>query len=274
MLRGYRLYFAALGLALSCANHAYAESDKQQSEAEQSIAKSLGDIAASNNQQTKRAKRADQDEAPCGQGQYGSNADLCAQWKAADAASDSAWWAWAGAIIGLASLVGVFVALGLALHSNWIARDSARREHRAYVSLTLDKKRIFQLEFGKPFIVVLEVLNYGLTPAINGGFQFACGIVENDWEWSAEHVAKRDTDVKGVLHRDTPLSVSMKTPFPITEDQIAAIKDGTSRWVGRGFYFYDDIFGYERLTQISLVLTAEDLERDSITLAREGHIAT
>lgn len=163
MLRGYRLFVLALGLALACANHAYAEGGKQQPQAEQSVAKSLDDIAAASSQQAERAKRADKDEAPCGQGQYGSNADLCAQWKAADAASDSAWWAWVAAISTIVSTAAVLVAIGLTYQANAIARDTAKRQLRAYIGVTASSISISP--DNKGFIIQVELKNAGQTPA-------------------------------------------------------------------------------------------------------------
>ena len=62
------------------------------------------------------------------------DSDLCAQWKAADATADSAsstWWGiW---ISGLSGLL-VLAALYLTFRSNQIARDTAKRQLRAYVS--------------------------------------------------------------------------------------------------------------------------------------------
>ena len=164
MLRGYWLLVIALGLVLASANHANAEGGKQKPQAEQSVAKSLGEIASANIQQAERAKRSDQDEAPCGQRQYGSSADLCAQWKAADAASDSAWWAWAGGVIGLGSLVGVFFAIGLAFHSNWIARDTAKRQLRAYVAVA-DYAISPDAEEPHKIRAIVTYQNVGETPA-------------------------------------------------------------------------------------------------------------
>jgi hypothetical protein len=45
---------------------------------------------------------------PCGEGQYKSNDDLCAQWKAADAASKAAWWAMVATIITAFGTFGLF----------------------------------------------------------------------------------------------------------------------------------------------------------------------
>jgi hypothetical protein len=161
MLRGYRLYIAALGLALASANHANAEGGKQQPQTEQSATKSLSDIAAANRQEAERAKRADQDEAPCGEGKYGSSADLCAQWKAADAASDSAWWAWAAGVSSIISTMAVLLAIGLTYQANSIARDTARRQLRAYMSVT--SCELEMIEDG--YILTATLNNCGQTPA-------------------------------------------------------------------------------------------------------------
>ncbi len=177
MSRGYRGIILALGLALSCANHAYAEGGKQEPSAQQSITKSLSDIAAANIQQTERAERSDQDEAPCGERKYGGSADLCAQWKAADAAADSAWWAWASGLVGIASTCFVLIALYLAYRSNGIARDTAKRQLRAYVGVSGIKFEIASVEagyspldFGTPGLIypdfiTINVKNFGQTPA-------------------------------------------------------------------------------------------------------------
>lgn len=163
MIRGYRLCIVVLGLALSCTNHAYAEGSKQQSQAEQSISKSLNDIATASRQQTERAQRADKDEAPCGQDEYGSKADLCAQWKAADAATDSARWAWIATISTIISTTAVLGAIYLAYQSNAIARNTAKHQLRAYVGL----QRIEMKPLSSGAIHIQPVWkNSGQTPAL------------------------------------------------------------------------------------------------------------
>jgi hypothetical protein len=162
MLRGYRGIILAVGLILAGTNHANAEGGDQQKQATQSAAQSLSEIAATNREQAERTKRSDQEEAPCGQGKYDSDADLCAQWKAADAASDSAWWAWAAGIAGVVSTVGVITALGIGLHSNWIARDTAKRQLRAYISI---EPGGIEASKGGLSRVPFNIINNGQTPA-------------------------------------------------------------------------------------------------------------
>ena len=166
MLRGYRFLLVAVGLVLA-ANHAHAKSTEQPP-ARQNTETSLEHIAARYDDSAKRAESADQQEAPCGPKQYGSNADLCAQWKAADAATDSAWWAWLGGLVGIGSLVGVFVALVIARQSNGIARDTAKKQLRAYLDfngVTLNSMGVGKVPSATSIELALAIKNYGQTPA-------------------------------------------------------------------------------------------------------------
>lgn len=165
MSNSYRFILIAFGLVLFCTNHAYGKGGKETEQANQSTEQSLQNISSRYDEQAERAKRTEQDEGPCGQRKYGSNADLCAQWKAADAASDSARWAWLGALVGVGSLAGVLVALGLAFHSNWIARDTAKSQLRPYVH---SKQVDWQLrsDRGQQYIdFKIRFVNSGQTPA-------------------------------------------------------------------------------------------------------------
>ncbi|MEO6040824.1 MAG: hypothetical protein ABIP41_02890 [Croceibacterium sp.] len=134
MLRGYRSIVVALvGLVLA-AHHPHAEAQPQQRAPQERSASALEHIATSYDQQAKGAESSPVSR-KCERGDDQRDSDLCAQWKAADAAANSAWWAgFSGWFSGL-SFLGVIAAIGLAFHSNWIARDTAKRELRAYVSI-------------------------------------------------------------------------------------------------------------------------------------------
>lgn len=80
---------------------------------------------------------------PCAKGQDRRQSDLCAQWKASDAADRAAiaaeestklnWWQlW----VGLVGAAGLAAALFLTIWSNIIARNTAKRQLRAYIALT------------------------------------------------------------------------------------------------------------------------------------------
>ena len=99
---------------------------------------------------------------PCHQPEGQGESELCAQWKAADAAADSAWWAAVGSFAGAISTALVIVALYFAFKSNWIARDTAKRQLRAYISI--EPGGINEAQNGLSR-VPFNIINNGQTPA-------------------------------------------------------------------------------------------------------------
>lgn len=164
MSRGYRLLIVALaGLILAGANHSDPESRVQESDSQAEVAERLRDIAPTYHQQAERTEIPDKQVEPCNPGDDRRYSDLCAQWKAADAAADSAWWAWAAGIAGVISTVGVILALGIGWHSNWIARDTAKRQLRAY--LEVDECQLGLYPDDGEIILQISLKNCGQTPA-------------------------------------------------------------------------------------------------------------
>ena len=160
MLRGYRGIVAALGLVLA-AHHPNAEAQPKQSNPQERSASALENIASRYGEQAKRSESSRETE-QCEQRDDKRYSDLCAQWKAADAAADSAWWAAVGGFATAISTVLVLIALRLAFGSNSIARDTAKRQLRAYLTfgefvLNLDKA---------DWRLQLKWNNRGQTPAI------------------------------------------------------------------------------------------------------------
>lgn len=168
MPRGYwRIVIAALGVALlGAANHPDAKAQPEQAHAQQAIADSLSSIAAIYNEQAKWSERPNQETEPCDPGDDRRYSDLCAQWKAADAAADSAWWA---AVSGYATAVStllVLVALYIAFRSNWIARDTAKRQLRAYMSFQEFRFEPYQRNGEQIWELQAIWINAGSTPAL------------------------------------------------------------------------------------------------------------
>ena len=89
-------------------------------------ANALEDIATNYRQQIEKADQVLKIK-PCGPSDENRHSELCAQWKSADAAAESAKSSTRAAWIGVISSVLVFLALGVALQSNKIARQTARR---------------------------------------------------------------------------------------------------------------------------------------------------
>jgi hypothetical protein len=245
MPRGYRLFVLALGLVLSCAIHADAKGGNEQAQADQTITKSLGDIAAANRQKAERAQRADQDEAPCGQGKYGSSADLCAQWKAADAAADSAWWAWVAAISTIISTAAVLVAIGLTYQANAIARSTAKRELRAYIfpaGFNLDWQ--LNLKDGAQNAVLNVVIkNSGTTPARRFQIDIRHSFEFSELDQFSAIAAYGQYSLLGP--NETINSPSIRIP---ADEVTRSFREPAPVYVFGGF-FYEDIFGEKHETR-------------------------
>lgn len=139
------------------------ETDAKQTAISAGIDRAIEDIAAS---QRELARPTGLDE-PCRVGQEKRSSDLCAQWKAADAAADSAWWAWVAGWTSIIGTVTVFIAIALTYQANAIARDTARRQLRAYVGVS--GCSIDMIEDGSGFIMQVAIKNSGQTPAYDFG---------------------------------------------------------------------------------------------------------
>jgi hypothetical protein len=167
MSRGYRsIIVAAFGWLILCAQHPNPTAKAEQAQADSRVGDALVNIATTYNQEAKRAQRLP-DAPPCGPAQYQSNDDLCAQWKAADAAEKAAWWAAFAGWFGGLSFLGVLAAIALAFHSNWIARDTAKRQLRAYLGI----ERVFAEMTDDGMRITVKLKNFGETPASQANLQ-------------------------------------------------------------------------------------------------------
>lgn len=112
---------------------------------------------------------------PCGERRYDSNDDLCAQWKAADAAAEAAsyaaplyWLSVVGAVIGF--LTAIFAG-GAALFAKRAA-DAARAQldglERPFVFLSLSPDSGFTGPMTKAWVFKAQLVgtNFGRSPAI------------------------------------------------------------------------------------------------------------
>jgi hypothetical protein len=149
MLRGYRcIVIAACGLALVGA----APIDGGNGQSNQTAAKS-----ASGRQMDRltaaleKLPQSEAKDAGCEAGQEKRDSDLCAQWKSADAASESAWWTAAtffASLIGIGLGAGTLFAAWSAAH--WAKQAAAETKRSAdfardsYVAFTdLERARVF-----------------------------------------------------------------------------------------------------------------------------------
>ena len=194
------------------------------------------------------------------------DSDLCAQWKAADAATDAAQYA-------LWTLLMSAVGTALLVWTLWETREASRRELRAYVKFSVPDQAM-DLAVGKPVVIKLQILNYGHTPACNASFQHACGISEPDWMWSTDHSAKRNKGVAITLHRDAPVIGEIQSQFSLTKEAIESVQNGKATIFARGTYFYDDVFGRPHVSQVSLEIRGIEMGNNRVRLAPTGNFST
>jgi hypothetical protein len=239
MPRSYRFIIVALGLILA-GHHPNAEAQPQQAAPQERSAKALENIAATYDEQAERTERSP-DSNPCEPGDDQRNSDLCAQWKAADAAADSAWWAAVGAFASAISTLLVLIALYLAFRSNWIARDTARRQLRAYVNVVSYVNDSLCADV--PFKVMVNVKNKGQTPAakVSGHVQMAFRVIplkNNSFELDEPKDGRSYTS----LASDEPMNVSNTFDRGFTHEEVFALRNGGAKLFVFGEVTYTDIF--------------------------------
>jgi hypothetical protein len=145
-------------LLILSGQHASPKPEQDQAKAQRAIADALQNIASIELEQSKRAEGSKEGE-PCEPGDDRRYSDLCAQWKAADSAKLAAW-------LSGASFAAVLVALWLAFRSNSIARETAKRQLRAYVSLFEINADTIERNDGQFLELQIVWTNAGQTPAL------------------------------------------------------------------------------------------------------------
>lgn len=119
----------------------------------------------------------------CVEGIDNRGSDLCAQWKAADAARDAATWAEWGVFTSIAAAVGVIVALLLTIDSNRIARNTAKQQLRAYVAVETANIRFkaHPVSEKRDCLLSINWKNVGQTPAHNLQTEILFGFADRGW---------------------------------------------------------------------------------------------
>ena len=192
MLRGYRLLFVALGLALASPSYSQ-EAKRDQAKPSDNSASKLERIALA----VEKLPSAPTPDSGCQPGQDDRQSDLCAQWKAADATAEAARWTlWTF----LTSLIGLCVGAGT-LAAAWLAARWAKKaadftetgasaaveavaetrrigeaQVRAYVSLVGIK--VAKLDYGLEVRVLSK--NTGQSPAFIKSLTYSLHLSNND----------------------------------------------------------------------------------------------
>lgn len=248
MLRGYRGILAAIaGLILVGASPQPSSKDQaEQHKSERQPERSASPISAPGAKPVEIVQPK-VDAHPCGQDQYQTNDDLCAQWKAADAASDAAWWAMVATFVTALGTIGLFWQIKLTREAvqdtgeateamreaNKIARDNSHLELRAYLSVqsvTLSD----DLRRDNSLTIALEIKNAGQTPAVLGNIHVQVHwLCEGGSITLLEHVSRNDIR----CHRDTPMHIHFNVPADDPK------LDLPGNFMVFGHIQYKDVFG-------------------------------
>ena len=176
-------------------------------------------------------------KAPCEKPYGKDESDLCAQWRAAKAAENSAFWAKWGFWIAIVGAVGIVAALLLTIDSNRIARDTARRQLRAYMVVDTVTGDI-----GSDGITArLRWINCGQTPAfdVSGDVKLHISTEPNFDDISIRNQAKTTVGAgKG-------FSISDALPYSEFENKSG---DTEEIWFCARLV-YNDVFGIEHKTE-------------------------
>ena len=118
---------------------------------------------------------------PCQEGSDNRESDLCAQWKAADAASKAAWWAMFATFVTALGTLGLFWQIKLTREAvedtgaateamkeaNRISETQSENQLRAWLAFDLSEGARLDTMNGQPWIKAkFKITNMGNTPAI------------------------------------------------------------------------------------------------------------
>lgn len=116
---------------------------------------------------------------PCGPGQYQSSDELCAQWKAADAAGDAAKWAFVSIFLSLIGLAGVFVTFRETRRTAKAAEDALKLD-RAWLTPVNVECSIITDDGGEKIQSMVRWRNTGRSPALKVIASGRAEIVDKD----------------------------------------------------------------------------------------------
>jgi hypothetical protein len=271
MPRGYRcIILAAVGWLTLSALHPQPSVTAEQTQADARVGDALSNNAATYAEQAKRVTRTPKRE-PCGPAEYKSDDDLCAQWKAADAADKSAWWAAFAGWFGGLSFFGVLAAIGLTIQSNRIARDTAKRQLRAYLSVI--PKGITEGPNDTSGTVVISLKNNGQTPAYDIRIAIATVITDFPIGDDLPNVPSE------IMHSDGVIGGGSKTHFyrhfdSVDMQYLERVRDEEAAFLVHGTVWYRDIFNEERKTHFCHHYRGKELDAGSAKTHLFGNSAT
>jgi hypothetical protein len=178
-----------------------------------------------------------------------------AQTEKDDAARE--WWA-VGADIAIAVLTLVIALISLGLYL--VAKDTARRQLRAYVFTDPDKSLAsFRFAVGEPLKAMLQIKNTGQTPAYDlvvlRGYAIEPRPIREDFDFTIKRVGVAGQIVPAGATHYWPLSnISGDTDQPIPAEVFNAVRNGVCDLYIFGRIEYRDAFGKQCWTNFCKVI--------------------
>ena len=184
------------------------------------------------------------------------DSELCAQWKAADAARDAANYGMWSVFIGL-------VGSGLLVWTLWETRSNSRRQLRAYVSVKVIGLDVTMYEDGGlNFAFRTLARNGGSTPAYNcNHFGFMAALPKSEAAKSFRTVSPIEPNAEtggSVIHAGEEFPSLMTNTIVVKGAALQALKDGSTNLYALGVSSYTDTFGHKRRTDFCYLLEARD----------------
>jgi len=283
MLRGYRHFVFALVGWLSLAA---AQPEKPRSEPKaapnQNVAGALDNVAAA----LQSANKPNRHDEPCQKGGDDRASDLCAQWKAADAARDAAdytnFFGWLGTVIGVLTLAAAgaaaYFAKKAAEHTETGAKEAKRQAdlsdqaNELTVNSLLPHVHMLGCEINwEKKEINASLKNSGSTPAVNllfASYDFVLDyplpgrpniepiFLDKFGDWPSGHGQ--------TIYRDLS---------PINDDDMKAIEAGTKALLFIFFLQYG-VRGIDRSAgcRVDVISYGENFKKGTFRLANNGDI--
>jgi hypothetical protein len=212
-----------------------------QAEAQKQIAESLSKISGAINLIIPE----DSAKIPCGPDDYRSNDDLCAQWKAADSAKDSACYAFWAMILGA-------IGTGLLIWTFLETRKTSQREQRAYLKIGVKGTPRHDLLAKNSATFTVE--NYGSTPALKVKLFTTWFIDDIPLEADVTIETWDNVGDGSIIHPQQPRDFGVH--IELTADQITQVlelQDTNNLYVAAKIE-YRDVFGKPHVEQACFVI--------------------
>lgn len=244
MLRSYRGIILAFGLILLGAGEPRNQQSKEQG-AQSDLTKAAATVSAA----ITSLKVSTEKNPSCDPRGEDRNSDLCAQWKAADAARDAANYAWLAILLGFSGTVLLVLTL-------WETRKTSRAELRAYLFLDAETPiGPFKIAVGEAPSGMIHIKNFGQTPAY--GIVCQRGTMDGPWPIPDDFCFPEDDTY--IIETGASLPPGATTSFPIfkegqsvSQKAFDEIMAGSATFYIWGRIKYRDVFGRLHRTNFCL----------------------